>query len=155
LDNFARSWTRAAGYFEVTPARQSFRSVSDRDEEEPSDENLSAEDGALLTEHSILEPVSTYGSISSITRAGLPATRLNETATRQAADLFIEQQAELTAPDKDREPLLIKTVEKDDGVVEHVIIGQSTLPQTVFNSVNVLVGIGLLSLPLGLKYSGW
>lgn len=35
------------------------------------------------------------------------------------------------------------------------VIGRSTLPQTVFNSVNTLIGVGMLSLPLALKYSGW
>ena len=53
-----------------------------------------------------------------------------------------------------REPLLVKQVE-EDGKVISIIVGQSTLPQTVFNSVNVLIGIGLLSLPLAFKYSGW
>ena len=32
---------------------------------------------------------------------------------------------------------------------------QSTEAQTIFNSINILVGIGLLSLPLAFKYSGW
>ncbi|KAK9471619.1 transmembrane amino acid transporter protein-domain-containing protein [Dipodascopsis tothii] len=36
-----------------------------------------------------------------------------------------------------------------------VVPGRSTAPQTVFNSVNVLVGIGLLSLPLAFAYAGW
>ncbi|KAK9380240.1 transmembrane amino acid transporter protein-domain-containing protein [Kockiozyma suomiensis] len=36
-----------------------------------------------------------------------------------------------------------------------VVPGRSTAPQTVFNSVNVLIGIGLLSLPLAISYSGW
>ncbi|ODQ79473.1 hypothetical protein BABINDRAFT_161869 [Babjeviella inositovora NRRL Y-12698] len=35
------------------------------------------------------------------------------------------------------------------------ITGDSTAPQTIFNSINVMVGIGILSLPLGLKYCGW
>lgn len=35
------------------------------------------------------------------------------------------------------------------------IVGQSTQPQTIFNSINVLIGIGVFALPLGLKYSGW
>jgi vesicular inhibitory amino acid transporter len=35
------------------------------------------------------------------------------------------------------------------------VVGQSTLPQTIFNSVNVLIGVGLLALPLALKMSGW
>ena len=33
--------------------------------------------------------------------------------------------------------------------------GHSNLYQTVFNSTNVLLGVGLLSLPLGIKYAGW
>lgn len=45
--------------------------------------------------------------------------------------------------------------EKLDNKVVIKIVGQSTQPQTVFNSVNVLIGIGLFALPLGLKYSGW
>lgn len=34
-------------------------------------------------------------------------------------------------------------------------MGQSTLPQTIFNSSNVLIGVGMLSLPLGVRYAGW
>lgn len=33
--------------------------------------------------------------------------------------------------------------------------GNSTAPQTIFNGINTLIGIGILSLPLGLGYSGW
>ena len=88
-----------------------------------------------------------YGSLSS---------RINDSSLRQAGRLFREQQAGgVPEPDKEREPLLAKRVEREDGQIVEVIIGQSTLPQTVFNSVNVLIGIGLLSLPLALKYSGW
>ncbi|KAI8098773.1 transmembrane amino acid transporter protein-domain-containing protein [Halteromyces radiatus] len=34
-------------------------------------------------------------------------------------------------------------------------IPQSSFLQSIFNSVNVLVGIGALALPLGIRYSGW
>lgn len=51
-------------------------------------------------------------------------------------------------------PLVLKKVETK-GKVVHLIAGQSTAPQTIFNSVNVLIGIGLLALPLGLKHAGW
>ncbi|KAK9324897.1 transmembrane amino acid transporter protein-domain-containing protein [Lipomyces orientalis] len=40
-------------------------------------------------------------------------------------------------------------------VVVAIVPGRSTAPQTVFNSVNVLIGIGLLSLPLAFSYAGW
>ena len=36
-----------------------------------------------------------------------------------------------------------------------VLAGQSTAPQTIFNSVNVLIGVGLLALPVGLMKAGW
>lgn len=88
-----------------------------------------------------------YGSLSS---------RINDSSIRHAGRLFQEQQLQgIQAPDKERETLLIKRVEREDGKVIDVVVGQSTLPQTVFNSVNVLIGVGILSLPLGLKYSGW
>lgn len=60
----------------------------------------------------------------------------------------------VTEPEQEREPLLVKQVE-EDGKIINVVVGQSTLPQTIFNSVNVLVGVGLLTLPLAFKYSGW
>jgi vesicular inhibitory amino acid transporter len=74
---------------------------------------------------------------------------------RHAAQLFSEQQLKgVIEPDKERAPLLVKTVE-EDGVAFNVVVGQSTLPQTTFNSVNVMIGVGLLSLPLAIHYSGW
>lgn len=33
--------------------------------------------------------------------------------------------------------------------------GNSTAPQTIFNGINTLIGIGILTLPLGLSYAGW
>lgn len=88
-----------------------------------------------------------YGSLSS---------RVNASSMRHADRLFHEQQVGgIQDPDKEHEPLLIKRVEREDGKRVQVVVGQSTLPQTVFNSVNVLIGVGLLSLPLGFRYSGW
>lgn len=49
----------------------------------------------------------------------------------------------------------LRKVEDGDGNVVTVIAGQSTAPQTVFNSVNVLIGVGLLALPVGLLKTGW
>jgi solute carrier family 32 (vesicular inhibitory amino acid transporter) len=90
------------------------------------------------------------------TSYGTLSSRINESSMRHAARLFQEQQ--LTGAqglDKEREPLLVKQVHNEDGTITNVIVGQSTLPQTVFNSVNTLIGVGLLSLPLGINYSGW
>jgi len=90
---------------------------------------------------------STWGSLSS---------RVNEPALRHAGRLFRQQQMTgASEPDKEREPLLVKQIQEDDGTVVNVVVGQSTLPQTIFNSVNVLIGIGLLALPLAMRYAGW
>ncbi|QLQ81066.1 hypothetical protein HG537_0E04210 [Torulaspora globosa] len=55
----------------------------------------------------------------------------------------------------DAESIMIKRIEGKDGAVVTVLAGQSTAPQTIFNSINVLIGIGLFALPLGLKHAGW
>lgn len=57
-------------------------------------------------------------------------------------------------PDAEVQPILVKEVEQD-GKIVLTVEGQSTLPQTIFNSINVLIGVGLLSLPMGIKYAGW
>lgn len=59
-----------------------------------------------------------------------------------------------TSSSAESEPLLIK-FRRDDGTGAEVMVGESTLPQTIFNSSNVLVGVGLLTLPLALAYTGW
>ncbi|AEO57654.1 amino acid transporter [Thermothelomyces thermophilus ATCC 42464] len=72
-----------------------------------------------------------------------------------AAALWREQQeAGGNVPDGELPPILVKEVEQD-GKIVLAVEGQSTLPQTVFNSTNVLIGVGLLSLPMGFKYAGW
>ncbi|QLG70582.1 hypothetical protein HG535_0A05230 [Zygotorulaspora mrakii] len=55
----------------------------------------------------------------------------------------------------DVESIMVKRVNRGDGEVVTILAGQSTGPQTIFNSINVLIGIGLFALPLGLKHAGW
>lgn len=69
------------------------------------------------------------------------------------ATLLIEGEA--VAPGTETEPVIVRTIEDKDGKVSTEVVGQSTVPQTIFNSINVLIGVGLLSLPLGFKMSGW
>lgn len=49
----------------------------------------------------------------------------------------------------------VKKIEDKDGNVVTVLQGQSTAPQTIFNSVNILIGVGLLALPVGILKAGW
>ena len=88
-----------------------------------------------------------YGSLSS---------NLNESSRRHASRLYSEQQEpNITGPEKEPESVLIRKITRENGNLVYAVVGRSTLPQTVLNSVNVLIGVGLLSLPLGLKYAGW
>jgi vesicular inhibitory amino acid transporter len=202
IDNFARSWQRAAGFYEIAPVRPSFR-VSDTDDEQGGTESedygrqdvaasfgeqrgllrQALSDGRKLSDSAVsdtggepsesgtirfhsqpsddnifqIEPqlASPLGG-SYGTAYGSLASRVNESSMRHAGRLFNKQQmAGVNDPDKEREPLLVKQVEENDGTIVNVVVGQSTLPQTIFNSVNVLIGVGLLALPLALKYSGW
>lgn len=54
----------------------------------------------------------------------------------------------------EHEPILVKEVKQGDRVVL-TVEGQSTLPQSVFNSINAIIGVGILSLPLAFKMTGW
>ncbi|KAI3405155.2 hypothetical protein KGF56_002111 [Candida oxycetoniae] len=51
--------------------------------------------------------------------------------------------------------ILLKKVEDGEGNIVTVLAGHSTAPQTIFNSVNCLIGVGLLALPVGLMRAGW
>ncbi|KAK2594442.1 hypothetical protein QQS21_007846 [Conoideocrella luteorostrata] len=51
-------------------------------------------------------------------------------------------------------PILVKEVKQGDRLIL-AVEGQSTLPQSTFNSINAIIGVGLLSLPLAFKMSGW
>ena len=203
IENFARSWQRAAGFYEITPSRSSFVASDDeeysRERPQPDEERGPKKNKSLLRqqleregtppESAIQEgppetrepaqevPGSSMLESSSYDRGSdifsyaphlaspfasdyggtyKSLSRINETSRRHAARLFKEQQnTGVTEPDKEREPLLVKRVEREDGKIVNIVVGQSTLPQTVFNSVNVLIGVGLLSLPLGFKYAGW
>lgn len=215
FDNFARSWQRAAGFFEVTPVRQSFRVAEEQSDPEyqrgevdtsptaqrsllrqqfETGENGSPEDVFDETEDDQTTPKAQTRAVSEASQVseqspllrerasrlskdnifsiepqlaspfggsygttwGSLASRVNEPSMRHAGRLFREQQMKgVSAPDKEREPLLVKQVQEDYGKVVNVVVGQSTLPQTIFNSVNVLIGVGILALPLAMKYAGW
>lgn len=201
IDNFARSWQRAAGFHEITPVQRSPATAGEADGSQVGDEERARPHKSLLRQQ--LESTGDHGEVGTAieqqsaddagrregsrpvggrlpsdanaeifshttqmatplsrssfgTSYGTLSSRINESSRRHAARLFQEQQ--LTGaqePDKDRQPLLVKQVENEDGTRMNVIVGQSTMPQTVFNSVNTLIGVGLLSLPLGMRYAGW
>ncbi|KAB8349679.1 hypothetical protein FH972_023695 [Carpinus fangiana] len=92
-------------------------------------------------------------------RYGSLASRVNESSMLHAGKLFRQQQGippEDDESDNDEtQPLVVRRVEEVEGKHIDIVVGQSTLPQTIFNSVNTLIGVGMLSLPLAIRYSGW
>lgn len=52
----------------------------------------------------------------------------------QAAEMWRQQQASGNVPDGETQPILVKEVEDRDGKIVLTVEGQSTLPQTIFNS---------------------
>lgn len=124
----------------------------------PSILNIRGVDTSIIDENSV-----DYGSIYSATdHLPLQQDNLspNESILRPAisiaelaSNLGIDGYTGDIAPDQDS--IILKQVEGKDGEMITVLAGQSTGPQTIFNSINVLIGIGLLALPLGLKYAGW
>ncbi|EEH49802.2 uncharacterized protein PADG_05881 [Paracoccidioides brasiliensis Pb18] len=200
LDNFARSWQRAAQFPEVTPRRPSFFLALPDDEERGRDlpvdetrpllgrpsasgehvpESLCDDDDVANshnygtregTEHrrphldggfdASVRTTPLLGRSYDASYGTASSTRISESTRLHAAQLhrehhFIETNTDIIDADADREPLVVKRIQHRDGSKETIIVGQSTVAQTILNSVNVLIGIGLLSLPLGLKYAGW
>ena len=64
------------------------------------------------------------------------------------------EEEEEDAAHGEHEPILVKEVKQGNKVVL-TVEGQSTLPQSVFNSINAIIGVGILSLPLAFKMTGW
>ncbi len=203
IENFARSWQRAAGFFEVAPQAPSLVLADEDDvfadhqrsdvEHIPATRSLlrdqlvahgSSEDNAVADRDGDEEgPMPSHGparrgskvggggadeifrlaphlaspfGASYGTSYGSFASHAADHSMAHAGHLWRQQQETgVQQPDKEREPLLVKRVEREDGKVVNVVVGQSTLPQTIFNSVNVLIGVGLLSLPLAVRYAGW
>ena len=204
LENFARSWQRAAGFNEITPVHSSF-ATSEADEGYTPFRRTDEECGPIQQRSLLRQQLETQGTppeiavgddreatrlepdqteeIDSESRSpyehtedifahaphlaspfvseysgtyGSLSSNINESSKRHAARLFSEQQtARGSEHDKEREPLLVKKVVREDGKTVNIVVGQSTLPQTILNSSNVLIGVGLLSLPLAIRYSGW
>lgn len=199
IENFARSWQRAAGFYEVTPLAKPVLLADDVDAasgssdlergeaskpllrpDRAAEEASEAGDGRSspnqtrdghggdrsgpATRGSRRSPgardellgaaphlASSYG-----TSLGSVTSRMTDHSVAYAGRLWREHlDRDGEDSNKEREPLLVRRVEREDGRFVNVVVGQSTLPQTIFNSVNVLVGVGLLSLPLAVRHAGW
>lgn len=125
IHNFASSYTRAQSYL-----------------------GLSLVDNAVVQG---LEDISPCTSVDSATREG---------AIDESPENDVEEQARgydqiysYRFGNDEESPLLSRRTSKADS--ERFITGDSTAPQTIFNCINTLMGIGMLSLPFGFHLSGW
>ncbi|KIW26648.1 uncharacterized protein PV07_06466 [Cladophialophora immunda] len=207
IDNFARSFQRAAGFREITPVRRNSVSFSETDQEAAPaspEQSTAAPNRSLLrqqlqnydfgadndsalqderapgneepTEESSLLPVESRQTFKSTTGSLAPgsllphelgtsygsiSSKLTATARHRASILIMEQEEASRRALQEPEALKEEPhrhVEREvlpDGEVMERIVGESTVPMTVFNSTNVLIGVGILALPLGIRYSGW
>ncbi|RMZ81482.1 hypothetical protein DV738_g2214, partial [Chaetothyriales sp. CBS 135597] len=206
IDNFAKSWQRAAGFREITPVRRNsviYNGAEDDQVGERRPLSQSPQPGSLLrqqfeaagqqgatgpsahdsaggqsnyTEHTSL--LASHGQELTRTISHTPSfsgsqfgqsygsisRRLTPTAQRRASFLIQEHRdaalRALEAEDEDKNDVVEPKhyVEQEvlpDGEVIERIVGESTVPMTIFNSTNVLIGIGILALPLGVSLAGW
>ncbi|CAN6661512.1 vacuolar amino acid transporter 1 [Trichomonascus vanleenenianus] len=139
VTHFASSFTRA----------QSFLAI-----DRPDIARTFYEEGADLEEESLRE----YESVdetSMLLPLHKPTSRRPSFAVPIEMGTRLLEEAEIPAHGTESEPVIVRKVEDAEGHIMTMIMGQSTSPQTIFNSVNVLMGVGMLSLPLGFKYAGW
>jgi len=196
IDNFARSFQRAAAYNQITPVRRGSVSLHGDEEEDDiggEEESTPTQGQSLLgqqiqaagpdglpsqeqgqqsnaNETSSLLPTASHRSHRSSnhdsagrfgTSYGSISSRLTESAQRRASILIHQQHvASVRAMQqgevyKDEGVRPVEAEVQPDGEVIERVIGQSTVPMTVFNSTNVLIGVGILALPLAVRYSGW
>ncbi|KAI5293487.1 hypothetical protein KEM52_005483, partial [Ascosphaera acerosa] len=200
IDNFARSWHRAAGFLSPNPQFVPERraSIVEREDEQhgpaetmpllrsgptaaAADHDDDSDDGAYAGDHDdtyehlgpSLRKISSQAAASYSTSVGSRYSVASEIARQRAAELQRSQAAVAGTPSSgaaaatdsasapaplvggDQAAISVKAVQREDGTKATVVVGHSTLPQTVFNSVNTLIGIGMLSLPLAFQYSGW
>ncbi|KAF3173798.1 hypothetical protein TWF106_000404 [Orbilia oligospora] len=155
IENYTRSYIRAVGFQELARSPSNWAGFPSDDEaeryedEEEQIEHEPQEESSAAVHHP--------GALSYGTS---PGTRFHDHhhPGHHAGHLFISRQGSL-ASRMETEPLLVRkeSITDVDGKTHtvNVAVGQSTIYQTIFNSINTLVGIGLLSLPLGFRLSGW
>ena len=211
IDNFAKSWQRAAGFREITPVRrnsitlgddeeatesgaarptgpspqqksllrQQFEAAGGHDAHDSAIQDTAGEQSQPTEETSLLQPhqresstkPSVPGSLHPSSIAGSQfgqsfgsiSVRLTASAQRRAS-ILIQQQREASLraleaeEDEYKEDIAERLVEQEvrpDGEIIERTVGESTVPMTIFNSTNVLIGVGILALPLAVKHAGW
>ncbi|CAO3606986.1 unnamed protein product [Mucor fragilis] len=111
-------------------------------------ENVMVSEGGMTDEEDDFDATSTHSSY-------LPRYQNQSTSRRNSEGTLHE-----------RTPLLFPSLHKVDSCAsvmtvadsypqQHVTAKKSSFLQSIFNSINILIGVGILALPLGFKNAGW
>lgn len=137
LGEFLRSIRRASNFRDINPLlRASGLQDADADGEASAADGVSgngrADERTPLVQNSSDER-------GHDTETGKPHLRskLEDQASGRVEEMNRQREETREKQNEDeREPLMTKTVKRSDGTEAEVIVGQSTLPQTIFNSSN-------------------
>ncbi|ODV82670.1 hypothetical protein CANARDRAFT_10329 [[Candida] arabinofermentans NRRL YB-2248] len=141
LNNFASSVKRSVNFLATTtspplkPSSMSFDSSAIQD-------TLDNSSGILSPNFSASRSSTSQEPRNSIYK---PSTISETTPLLQSNDL---------PKDDEREVIFIGS-DGGDVEIDSIILLKSTPVQTVFNSINLLIGLGILSIPLAFHLSGW
>lgn len=146
FEHFADSFSRA----------QSFRAMGGLNRARSFfQENEDFEDAAVFEDDDSADQQPDYLSPLLRTRSRSRSRRRPSYTVPVDEGSHLLSESEYGSNNLDSEPVIMRKVEDAEGKITTMVVGQSTAPQTIFNSVNVLIGVGLLSLPLGYMYAGW
>ncbi|GME68712.1 unnamed protein product [[Candida] boidinii] len=132
INNFASSLQRSANFGKLTATNT---------------DTISTNENAVCNSP-LLSPVSSGSHMNEYETLYQPQRRLNE------VPLPLNSSDSETHIPTESTPLIFDA-NKNIDLPFDVLVGKSTAQQTTFNSVNVLIGLGVLSLPLGLHLGGW
>ena len=142
LSGFASSFTRSTGFAALRANSQS-KKRSEAGIAVAAD-HVSAEQSLLTETTPFLEDAN-----GSVAEDFLSAHDIDESAVADSSGEDDQESALLG------DSFGLQKVRDEDGNLVSIVIGHSTREQTIFNAVNILMGIGLLSIPLAFEYSGW
>lgn len=96
--------------------------------------------GSIFAMPPQLDIVGSYGSFGGYGSVAEDDEDLGRTSMAEAGEMWRQQQLSGNVPDGETPPILVKEVEQEDGKIVLAVKGQSTLPQTIFNSIKYVGG---------------
>lgn len=158
LASFTQSYQRALSFRSLEPRLKASRSYF-QDDEELLDPETMAPSQLGKKVSTIFHPSydSTFDEAAIDDASFLDQSYADYNDSRQESDvsLMTDRQSLARIITAGTESLAIRRVESRAGVKVTMVLPRSTVPQTTFNCVNVLIGVGLLALSKAMTKAGW